>query len=81
MPAPFAPRFPFETWMLPKRHESAFENLSSHQMINLAAAMKQLLLKCEVALDSPAYNLALHTAPVQEGSLSTTDWHIDLFPS
>src|SRR4051812_1393263 len=24
--APFAPRFPFETWILPKRHDSAFEN-------------------------------------------------------
>jgi UDPglucose--hexose-1-phosphate uridylyltransferase len=27
--APYAPRFPFETWILPKRHESAFENSSS----------------------------------------------------
>jgi UDPglucose--hexose-1-phosphate uridylyltransferase len=78
--APFAPRFPFETWILPKRHESAFENLSSHQMINLASALKQLLLKCEVALDSPAYNLALHTAPVQENSLEYYHWHIEFIP-
>jgi UDPglucose--hexose-1-phosphate uridylyltransferase len=28
--APYAPRFPFETWILPKEHESAFENSSSH---------------------------------------------------
>ena len=27
--SPYAPRFPFETWMLPKRHESAFEDSSS----------------------------------------------------
>ena len=27
--APYAPRFPFETWILPKRHESSFENSSS----------------------------------------------------
>ena len=25
--APYAPRFPFETWILPKKHESAFEEL------------------------------------------------------
>jgi len=34
--APYAPRFPFETWLLPKRHESAFENSSSHMFENLA---------------------------------------------
>jgi len=78
--APFAPRFPFETWIMPKRHESAFENLSSHQMINLAAALKQLLMKCEVALDSPAYNLALHTAPLQENALEYYHWHIEFIP-
>ncbi len=65
---------------MPKRHESAFENLSSHQMINLAAALKQLLLKCGIALDNPAYNLALHTAPVQENSLEYYHWHIEFIP-
>ena len=65
---------------MPKRHESAFENLSSHQMINLAAALKQLLLKFDVALDSPAYNFALHTAPVQESSLDYYHWHIEFIP-
>ena len=62
------------------RHESAFENLSLHQMINLAAALKQLLMKCEVALDSPAYNLALHTAPLQENALDYYHWHIEFIP-
>jgi UDPglucose--hexose-1-phosphate uridylyltransferase len=49
-------------------------------LINLAAALKQLLMKCEVALDSPAYNLALHTAPVQENSLEYYHWHIEFIP-
>ena len=40
--APYAPRFPFETWILPKRHESAFENSSSHMFENLAKALKNL---------------------------------------
>ena len=25
--APYAPRFPFETWILPRLHSSAFENM------------------------------------------------------
>ena len=27
--APYAPRFPFESWILPKQHSSAFENMPS----------------------------------------------------
>jgi len=78
--APFAPRFPFEAWIFPQRHESAFENISAHQMINLASILKHLLLKCEVSLDSPSYNLALHTSPVQEGSVEYYHWHLEFIP-
>jgi len=52
--APYAPRFPFETWILPKRHESAFENSSSHMFENLAKAIKSLLTKAEQVSSSPA---------------------------
>ena len=55
--APYAPRFPFETWILPKRHESAFENSSSHMFENLAKALKLLLMKADRVLDNPPYNL------------------------
>ena len=58
--APYAPRFPFETWILPKQHESAFENSSSHMFENLARALKTLLTKAERVLDNPPYNLVIH---------------------
>ena len=58
--APYAPRFPFETWILPKRHESAFENSSSHMFENLANALKLLLMKADRVLDNPPYNLVIH---------------------
>src|ERR1035441_2357849 len=61
--APYAPRFPFETWILPKRHESAFENSSSQMFENLAHALKLLLMKADRVLDNPPYNLVVHTSP------------------
>ena len=60
--APYAPRFPFETWILPKRHESAFENSSSHVFESLAKAMKTLLIKADRVLDNPRYNLVVHSS-------------------
>ena len=78
--APFAPRFPFETWILPKRHESGFENSSSRVYESLAKAIKALLQKADLVLDNPAYNLVLHTSPLQEAQNDHYHWHIEFMP-
>ena len=78
--APYAPRFPFETWILPKRHESSFENSSSHTFRDLSFALKTLLLKADHVLDNPAYNLVVHTSPVQEPDQEHYHWHIEFMP-
>jgi len=78
--APYAPRFPFETWILPKRHESAFENSSSHMFENLAKALKLLLMKADRVLDNPPYNLVIHSSPVQDPNNEHYHWHIEFMP-
>jgi len=78
--APYAPRFPFETWILPKQHESAFENSSSAHYEGLARALKNILGRMNQALESPAYNLVIHTSPVMESTNDYYHWHIELMP-
>jgi UDPglucose--hexose-1-phosphate uridylyltransferase len=78
--APYAPRFPFETWILPKRHESAFENGISHIYENLARALKTVLMKMDRVLDNPAYNLVIHTSPVQDTTNDYYHWHLEIMP-
>jgi UDPglucose--hexose-1-phosphate uridylyltransferase len=78
--APYAPRFPFETWVLPKKHESAFENASSQTYEALARALKNLLQRADLVLDNPAYNMVIHSAPVQEGSMEHYHWHVEFMP-
>jgi UDPglucose--hexose-1-phosphate uridylyltransferase len=78
--APYAPRFPFETWILPKRHESAFENGISHIYENLASALKTVLMKMDRVLDNPAYNLVIHTSPVQDTTNDYYHWHLEIMP-
>jgi UDPglucose--hexose-1-phosphate uridylyltransferase len=78
--APFAPRFPFEMWILPKRHESSFENSSSKVFESLAKAIKRLLQKADIVLDRPAFNLVLHTAPMEDASNEFYHWHIEFMP-
>ena len=56
--APYAPRFPFEMWLLPKAHGSAYENNQSSIYASLARILKDALMRLDAALDKPAYNFS-----------------------
>jgi UDPglucose--hexose-1-phosphate uridylyltransferase len=77
---PFASRFPFETWILPKQHHSHYENVPRGAIEELGTVMKRTLRMLEHALDDPPYNYVLHTAPFDSQSLPHYRWHIEIFP-
>ena len=79
--APFAGRFPFETWILPKNHTSHFENIQKTEVEELGTVLKTILLKLESALDKPAYNYIIHTSPFNTQSLPHYHWHIEIIPT
>jgi len=77
---PYAPRFPFETWLLPRAHGSHFENSDIATIQNLGAMTRVLVRKMEKVLERPPYNLMVHTAPVQEASMPHFHWHMEVIP-
>ena len=79
--APFAPRFPFETWVLPLARRAAFHTLDDpDEMLELAGILKDTLGRLNAALDSPPYNIVLHTAPLAEPDLAYYHWHLEIMP-
>lgn len=78
--APYAPRFPFEVWLLPKQHGSAFENCAGPLFAGLAGALKDNLMRLDAVLERPAYNLMIHTSPVGEENNEHYHWHIEIMP-
>jgi UDPglucose--hexose-1-phosphate uridylyltransferase len=60
---PFASRFPFETWIVPKRHESQFERITDHEIRRLSDVLLTSLRRLEGTLEDPPYNYILHSAP------------------
>ena len=78
--SPYAPRFPFETWIMPKQHESAFENSQSNVFENLAKVLKRLLQKLDLVLENPPYNFVLHTSPFSESTGDYYHWHFEVMP-
>lgn len=77
---PYAARFPFETWILPKRHSSHFEASEIPEVQNLGWMQRAILRKIDKVLERPAYNLMIHSAPVQEGAMAHYHWHIEIIP-
>ncbi len=77
--SPFAPRDPFEIWILPKRHESNFYP-ADKSFTSLAEMLQRILKQLDAVLDFPPYNFILHTSPFKEEINEYYHWHIEILP-
>jgi len=77
---PYASRFSFETWILPKKHASHFEGMDLHFAGDLAAIVKSTIGKLRVSMEDLSYNLIVHTMPVQDPEVEHYHWHIEIMP-
>ena len=78
--APFAPRFPFEIWIMPRVHQSAFEDSQKQEFEQLALVLKDMLMRLDKVLDYPAYNYIIHTSPIPETPNEHYHWHLEIMP-
>ncbi|MEK6678152.1 MAG: galactose-1-phosphate uridylyltransferase [Nitrospirota bacterium] len=81
--SPYAPRFPFETWILPKIHDSSFEDIQKQNMENLARILSESLKRMSRVLNDPPYNFIIHNSPLKDGKSTYEDyyhWHIEIMP-
>ena len=84
---PFASRFPFEVWILPKKHSPDFTSLDMESRPYLGRIMKMVLSKIKKGLNDPPYNYVIHSAPFRRPKVgywrSIDDdyhWHIEIMP-
>ncbi len=78
--APYAPRFPFETWILPRRHGARFEDAPRSEYEALARLLRSLLQRMNRALELPAYNMIVHSSPFSQETGDYYHWHIEIIP-
>ena len=77
---PFAARCPYETWIIPKNHQSRYDVIANTEVTELAELLRALLLKIDNTLDQPAYNYYLQSAPFGDEHESYCHWHLAVFP-
>ncbi len=84
---PFASRFPFEIWLLPKRHMSGYSGMTHQEMFELADCLSITMKRLARALGEPQYNYMLHTEPNSSVPRNPWPdigvhyhWHIEIIP-
>jgi len=77
--SPFASRFPYETWILPRRHEADFRGIGDKELTSLGRILRKTVGRIEQALDYPPYNIVLHSAPLDKG-YRDYHWHLEIMP-
>ncbi len=77
---PFAPRAPFEMWILPKRHHSSYLAMDHHELSSLAALFQETMRRLYKAIPGVPYNYVLHTAPLRSEELEYYHWHLEIMP-
>lgn len=88
---PYAPRVPYETWIIPRSHESSFERTGTSRVgsvTDLSALLRRTLQRIRTVTE--AFHLVLHTSPNSQhpsetlGYWKTLDedyhWHIEILP-
>jgi len=87
---PYASRFPFELWIVPKTHRADFPGTPEPVLRGLAEALKRTLARLSRLLHDPPYNFILHSAPLRRPREGFPDywatldrdyhWHLELIP-
>jgi UDPglucose--hexose-1-phosphate uridylyltransferase len=78
---PYAPRFPFETWILPKHHATMLEDCRKGEYANLAQVLKDTITRMDKVLQDPPYNFIIHNSPLHNHhDVPYYHWHIEIIP-
>jgi len=78
--APFASRFPFETWILPKTHCSSYEHMNSSLHEEAAQILSEMLKRMNQVLNEPPYNYVIHTSAFSGLETEHYHWHFEIMP-
>jgi UDPglucose--hexose-1-phosphate uridylyltransferase len=77
---PYASRFSYETWVIPKQHCEHLGSISDTEISDLAGVFKIYSSTMMDCLQNPAYNLVFNTAPVNVPYKRGFHWYMEITP-
>ena len=76
---PFASRFPYEIWVMPKKHSPFFHTIAKDELRQLRLMLGQSLRRLAGIVDAPL-NFVLHSGPLKEAKREHYHWHLEILP-
>ncbi len=77
---PYAPVFPYETWIVPLGHQTTFADLQPEDIEPLSQILHDVLAKFYRGMNNPDYNYCIRSAPHYSSSGPYYHWHIQIMP-
>ena len=74
---PYFSAFPFEVWIVPKKHLPAFEEADDSLLKELAGVYRKIMGALDRALDFPSLNMMLRSRPFSGGEYH---WRMEIIP-
>jgi len=74
---PWASRYPYEVWIIPRKHSSAFMDLRKKEIEELAYMLKTVLSALELAVPEISYNYSYILGPLGDESYH---WKVEIYP-
>ena len=77
---PFASQAPFETWIVPKRHNPSYGEATPEEVKELAHIMRDILHKMYLGLGDPDYNYLIQPSPTNTHFRDRYHWYLQILP-
>lgn len=88
--SPYAARYPFETWIIPRNHSHDFRKMNTEEKSRLAEVLPRTTERLNGVLEDPPFNILHHTAPKVGNKDDLPDylthlsdhfhWHMEIIP-
>jgi UDPglucose--hexose-1-phosphate uridylyltransferase len=77
---PFAAQVPFEVWIMPKKHESDFGDITDAEKADLATSLRAVLSRFYEKLGNPDYNYVINSAARYRAKEPQLHWYLQIQP-
>ena len=76
---PWAPSYPYEFWISPKKHTTSFSKITQKEINDLSLILRATLGGLSKSIKNLSYNLVFHLSPEKKNSRQI-HWHIEVYP-
>ena len=77
---PYAALSPFHTWIFPRKHNACFGHITDEEISDLAAILKDILLRLYIGLDNPDFNYVIRSLSPAGADSKFFHWYLAIIP-